>query len=231
MPYKKYDWEIAFPLLGKITDKEIEDRFGIPRAQVAQMRARHNIEAINPRRGRNFEWASEIIDKLGKVPDGKLAKELGVSIGLVMRKRQQLGIKGQNTPKLQLTEEILSQLGTITDEKLAEKAGVNRVTISRYRKLNRIAAHGHQGLKKKKPAWDQLKDMPQSDFIKHCCAAANINYRELADRCYISHSRIQKWAAPGTGQQPISMAYRRLVYLETHKPGRGKKSRKESAND
>jgi hypothetical protein len=75
--------------------------------------------------------------------------------------------------------------------------------------------------KRKNPfgSWQMVKDLSQPDFWQAMCQLYNIKkdgrltYKKAASLIYRSHSRMQKWFAPGGGQQPLSMADRHHLYL------------------
>lgn len=169
MPRKtKYNWEAIDPDMLVMSDKEVAEKHGMLRSQIAQRRYRMNIEQVEGNRKKRQLWTDEHIALLGKISDYDLARMRGVSKAAVFLKRQTLGI-----PPMERKQQLLGE-------------------------------------------WPNLVNIPQSDFIKKCCKHADIDYKTLAARCYVSYSRIQKWAAPGNGQEPLSMAYRRLIFLETH---------------
>lgn len=78
----------------------------------------------------------EFRNDLGKLPDKEVAEKYGVSVGFVMRFRQELGIPAKRVHKF--PEGIELYAGKITDKAAAEilKCGIDRVFL--YRLENNI---------------------------------------------------------------------------------------------
>lgn len=95
--------EDIMKLLGKINDVEIARIVGITRKAVGYYRYKFNIPAANDKSkmkpppkmgGHNFiELSKDIINKLGTMPDYKLAEIANVSKKRIIRERHKLGIK------------------------------------------------------------------------------------------------------------------------------------------
>lgn len=184
-------------------------------------------------------WTEEELSLLGKVPDPELASKMGVAKETIQKKRASLGIPSarksgiiSEKQKAHLQkisssgvwidwdDAAIAKLGTAPDIEIARQLGTTNQNVAKKRAKLGIPSHRSAKTSSGQPnlqEWNYIQHLPQSEFIKTCCSHAGLTYKELAARCYVSHSRMQKWAAPGSGQEPLSMAYRRLIYLETHR--------------
>lgn len=58
--------------------------------------------------------------------------------------------------------------------------------------------------------FEYLIELSQPELFSHLQAlykgatGGKLTYKKLASMCYVSYSRMQKWFAPGTGQEPLS---------------------------
>lgn len=77
---------------------------------------------------RGHGWTAEQEARLGKVPDGRLAKELGISLMAVFHRRRKLGIAPFGKRR-QWTAEEEAMLGVLTDTEIAAKLGVSVQTV------------------------------------------------------------------------------------------------------
>jgi len=84
-----YDWAAVTPHWGKLTDRQIADRFYIPRVIVSNRRNHLGIQVVR-------KW-DEHKHLLGTMPDGDLAAIVGVGRNAVTVKRIRMGISSFNT--------------------------------------------------------------------------------------------------------------------------------------
>jgi hypothetical protein len=125
-------------LLGTDFDSVIAERLDVPEHCVCHKRQRLNISAYGKSFARGsdhaFHWTKQHIALLGKHPDTKVAKRLGVVVPTVWRKRVQLGIPPfESKQRLEWTEARIAWLGKLSDEALAKRWGVTAKPIARKR--------------------------------------------------------------------------------------------------
>ena len=115
--------------LGKITDKEVSEKYDISLQKVNKIRRLLGIQTVC-----ESKWSEEIISKLGTVTDREIAEKLGVNIFTVQRKRKELGIKPLNSQDGSwIDEEIFELLGNVSDAFLAAKYDVSVGSIRNLR--------------------------------------------------------------------------------------------------
>lgn len=117
----KDDWRIVrdrsiVPVL-RLSTEEASRRLGIGRETVHQLRKHFGV----PPPSRKRPWPPQVMARLGREPDEVIARELGVKVSTVARKRQQLGRLQRPTRRWTAAEEAL--LGTASDAEIARRIG------------------------------------------------------------------------------------------------------------
>lgn len=115
--------------LGKTTDGELAEQLGIQPMCVTAKRRQLGIESFAKASGMKTSrvWTEREIALLGTKPDVEVARELGLGIGVVWKKRNQLGIPtdpSSTRSPVKWTPEILARLGREPLQKIAEDIGV-----------------------------------------------------------------------------------------------------------
>ncbi len=96
--------------------------------------------AIPGRRSRrSVPWTPSTRAQLGKIPDVNLARQLGVSIHLVIVERRRQGIApSRPAPPITWTAEMLAALGKVPDAQLAAKWGISNGAVALRRQARGI---------------------------------------------------------------------------------------------
>ena len=123
-------------LLGKMTDREVGERYNLSRQRINQIRLKLNIEPYTVPVG----LTSEQIAKLGTDTDVNLASLWGLSASNVSRIRASLSIKAYSPwiDHEKALKPYIGIIGKLSDPKIAELAGVTTSVVFEYRKLNNI---------------------------------------------------------------------------------------------
>lgn len=122
---------------------------------------------------------------------------------------------------------LLSKITTkLTDKAVANQLGVSLRAVNQARQSRGIAPFRPMIRLK----WHLLKDLAQPEFYRALKRAVpHATYKWLAEHCFVSYSRVQKWFAPGTGQQPLSMQQRHHFFvvclLESEETGLSKSTK------
>jgi len=116
--------------LGKVSDQEIADRYGVPVETVRLARA---LRGIPPRTGRKSTWTPERDALLGTMPDARLARRLGLTPNAVFERRRARGIApfapSAAERRKKWTKRRLARLGQVTDRELAEELGMTASSV------------------------------------------------------------------------------------------------------
>ena len=125
--------------LGTDFDWAIGERLGLPLHCVRRKRQLLGItpygESYSRKSYNAFRWTKQRISLLGKEPDTKVARRLGVLPGTVWRKRVQLGIPAFEPKRhIKWTKAGIALLGKLSDKALAKRWGVRPETIARKRR-------------------------------------------------------------------------------------------------
>lgn len=120
--------------LGKSTDKELAKQLGVEPMCVMTKRRQLGINSFSKTYGtkKTHIWTKREIAMLGKKTDTMVAHELGIGIGLVRKKRIELGITaymGSGRSAEKWTPAILARLGKEPLQKLADEIGVSREAV------------------------------------------------------------------------------------------------------
>lgn len=177
----KYDWE-NLPL-GKMPDKELADKHGIPVSAVNRARRMRKIANFNrgPTGNERFDW-----DKIpfGTKSDADLGREFGLKASSIGNARNRRGIPSFVEPGHRRPERAkrgidwdLQPLGTVPDKVLQKRLGlksVSSVTRARvYRGILKFVPPTHHKLIKLHDAltekWDDLE-------------AVEARYKELSEK-------------------------------------------------
>lgn len=99
----KYNWDAIEQCFGKLTDREISDRFGVPRQLVANRRIIKGIKSIS-------KW-SRHEHLLGAMSDSDLAAIVGARQNTVTQKRRRSGVSRFNPgPESKVEDALCSTL-------------------------------------------------------------------------------------------------------------------------
>lgn len=120
--------------LGKTTDRELAEQLGIQPMCVTTKRRQMGIASFAKPFGakKPHAWTEREIALLGTKTDIEVARELGLGVGLVWKKRNQLGITTDLSSRqrpVKWTPEILARLGKEPLQKIAEEIGVTREAV------------------------------------------------------------------------------------------------------
>lgn len=120
--------------LGTAGDKEVASDLGISFHSVSYKRRLLKIPPFNPapynRGNAPFAWRPEDLALLGKMPDRRLAAQLGISESTVHFKRQRLGIPAfRPHRRIRWSEEMLELLGRVRDSDVAEQYGIPKKSV------------------------------------------------------------------------------------------------------
>lgn len=120
--------------LGQTTDRELAEQLGIQPMCVTAKRRHLGIESFTKASGAKIEyrWEQKEVARLGTIPDKTLAQELGLGVGIVRKKRLQVGIAANHGAKRspdKWTPEILARLGKEPLQQIATEIGVTREAV------------------------------------------------------------------------------------------------------
>jgi hypothetical protein len=123
--------------------KVVRRSTGLPRDRIAKLRKEHGIETKPP----SWRWTPEFLRRLGKEPDSRIARDLGIHSHSVQDKRRRLGIPAFRRQSTWTPKEI-ALLETVSDETVAVRTGrtLRSVTTKRMRlrKARSVAAPGRR---------------------------------------------------------------------------------------
>lgn len=132
---KKISHEKIIPFLGKATDKDIAEKFGISITTVRDIRKKNDIPPFVS----NGNW-DKIDHLLGTQPDRTLAKLFNLSQGAILQRRQKLGIPPFDTARQRLNWKVIEPtLGTASDTDIAARFNTSISVITRRRNKLGIA--------------------------------------------------------------------------------------------
>jgi len=136
--------------LGQETDRSIARRFGVSENVVRKKRKSLSIPAFRrARRGKQrmavkrapvkepFRWPQKLVARLGKLPDGEIARLAGISTEAVATERKRRGIKAFRPPiePIEWTPKMIRRLGTASDTIVAKKLGIHSSSVRYKRQL------------------------------------------------------------------------------------------------
>jgi len=168
-------------------------------------------------------WTEEEESLLGMDTDAAVAEILGRNKPQISARRLKLVIPAfciEKSLQTAWAEDEISLLGTDSDEEVARQLGRTRFSVMAARQRLGIAASSvRSNFSNNLPPWGECAKMPQDKFFKTIIAAMEeftgrrTTYQALADRCFYSLSRVQKWATSGTAQEPLSITARHHFWL------------------
>ena len=148
---------------------------------------------------------------LGTLPDKEIAIACGVNKNTIayIRRKYEISAFDQTRSKQRgWSAEKVALLGKKTDLEIAKTFGIEPISVFRARKRRGIPAFRPKAI-----SWDDIKNMDQSEFIATMLAHSGLNRRQLANAACVSFSRLEKWASPGGGREPMAIYIRRLIFL------------------
>lgn len=110
-------------------------RVGSKRSMARSRREGPPVRVRRTTGARRFEWAEELLELLGVLPDAAVAVKAGVSLGTVRAERRRRAIPPSRPrrPPIEWTEDVLALLGTDSDSSVARDLGVHPATVARKR--------------------------------------------------------------------------------------------------
>jgi len=160
-------------------------------------------------------WTKEQLALLGTDTDANIGVRVGKKTMTVAQARIKRSIPSFNS---QCREKdtwkdvgAVRILGTAPDADIARKLGITTMSVLHARRRRRIPVYSVNP----SISWDDVSGISQPDFylkLVEICGGS-LTYKTLAEMCYVSHSRVQKWFAPGSGQDVLSMQMRHHLFL------------------
>lgn len=136
------DWKAC---IGKMSDREIARRFGLGASSVR--RYRHSI-GIPEFHLEDIELPTGLIEQLATRTNYQLAKEFGISIKHIKRKRGELGIQEPKTVRERFkplediwTDEAIAMLGQMPDTEVADRLDISNFPVKKKRHELEIEAY------------------------------------------------------------------------------------------
>lgn len=173
--------------------------------------------------GKRKPWAASEDAVLGTMPDAAAAKLLGRKPNTVSQRRirKQIPAFAQTKGRQRAwTPEEIHLLGTMSDSELAAKIGRTATAVAYRRDSHGIPGHSTHKLPAARVlAWREAEKLDQSDFFRAITKSLSeylgtkFTLGMLARATYLSESRMQKWAAPGSGREPLTAANRHHIWL------------------
>jgi len=88
------------------------------------------MDPITPKFGKRHPWTRKQISMLGKISDAQLARQLDLTVGTVLKKRQKLGLPGTRPCRtIAWTPSMIAMLGKFPDGHIAETFRINKLTV------------------------------------------------------------------------------------------------------
>lgn len=160
---------------------------------------------------------------LGTITDAEAAKLLGRKTNTVAQRRIRKNIPSfarTNGGQRAWTEEEISLLGTMSDSDLAKKIGRTDTAVASRRDSYGIPGYSANKMPAARiPAWQEVEMLDQHTFFRTITKnlseylGTKFTLGMLANATYLSESRMQKWSAPGAGQEPLTAANRHHIWL------------------
>ena len=169
------------------------------------------------------EWTPEKDAMLGKVTDGFLAMQWGVTNDCIAHRRKKLGVLPLHAEKSrtlnQWTPEQLALLGTLPDSEVARMTGRPEGAVMQRRHALEIPAFKRLAPKFDFLSWDKSLVLTASGFFavlaaryKHCFKRV-LTYADLARLSRYSESEIETWFSPNGELEPLSVPARHHLWL------------------
>jgi hypothetical protein len=91
-----------------------------------------------------LRWPARFLKLLGRIPDGQLARKMGVSLDAVRdeRRRRKIDPSSPHRPPVQWTAEMILLLGADFDARVAETLGLPKYLVMHKRRRLGIPPHG-----------------------------------------------------------------------------------------
>jgi DNA-binding CsgD family transcriptional regulator len=136
--------------LGKEHDKSIARGLGVSESVVRKKRKSLGVQSFRRTRGTRrrvavrrvpvkakFRWPAKLVARLGKVPDGKIARLAGISKERVARERKRRGIEAFRPPiePVEWSQKMIRRLGTASDAAVARKLRLHSSSVRYKRQL------------------------------------------------------------------------------------------------
>lgn len=162
-------------------------------------------------------WAIKDIDFIEENKDRMTYEEMAKTLGRTRDAVRTFAIKSNlHTRKYYFWSEDETEIlkkyrfsGVKAIREELSKNGFNRSQFSIYYRLSR----------EKTVSFDEISNLPQKQFFNalddlfYYKTGSKLTYKKLSDICYVSYSRVQKWFASGSAQQPLSMQLKHYFWL------------------
>jgi biotin operon repressor len=189
--------------LGTDTDPSVAAQLGIPKHCVQRKRSLLGIPPYRLRAGpgsQGHPWSPEELALLGRMSDGDVGREIGLSGSAVSWKRRRLGISPfQPAPRtIDWTGERLAVLGTLYDEEVAERLGVSEETVNEHRRQLGIASHRDRRRAARKQEVVSLLHLPTSE-VQRRTGATSARIAKLRREYGIRAPGLSEWRWSSAG--------------------------------
>ncbi|WP_437884631.1 hypothetical protein [Pseudomonas sp. LRF_L74] len=219
MKKKKMVWTPEkIKLLGSMSDARLAAELDTTHAIVRKQRIAQGI-APSVRQKAPKEWTKQDIALLGTMTDKQVAEKTGRTPAAVYIARRERNIPGA---RIAWPDHILDQLGKVADEDIAQELGCSAATVlNKRRSLGIPAARKRRTHHAPELAWADVEKLTQPEFFRAVRSALEkhwgrkVIYSDIAKITLYSLSRIQKWATPGSAQEPLAVTVRHHIWAAT----------------
>jgi len=126
--------------LGTVSDAVLAKRWGVSNGTVTRLRNSLGIAPLVE--NKETQWTTGMLNLLGEIPDGTLAREYEIAPMGVKIKRIEMGIlpfgKKHMDPEPELPNQVVRLIGKIPDKHISDQFKVARSKIRIYRALHKI---------------------------------------------------------------------------------------------
>ncbi len=205
--------------IGTMSDAKLARELGIKPGTVTHRRRLLGIEPFRRQRAAR-QWSSADIALLGKMSDRVVAEITGRSLAAVYTARRERGIAGAEQTRW--LPPHLDMLGKVPDGEIAELVGCSIGTVFQKRCELGIGPYKrHKSTNREDSRWPKFEALPQHEFFAEIRRKLSEHwgrkavYPDLAAITLYSLSRIQKWATPGSAQEPMAITVRHHIWAAT----------------
>ena len=186
--------------LGTDTDPSVAASLGVPKHCVQLKRSLLGIPPYYPQGAsgnKGHPWTPEELSLLGRMSDGDVGGEIGLSGSAVYWKRRRRGIPAfQPAPvAVDWTEEKLALLGSLYDEEGAERLGVSAETVNKHRLRLGIASYRDRRRAGRKQKVIALLHLPSSE-VRRLTGVTSARIAKLRRETGITAPRLSEWRWP-----------------------------------
>jgi hypothetical protein len=164
-----------------------------------------------------------IEENYGKMEVEEIAKKLERTVHSIWNQAQKLGVADNRSESGWSADQDQVLINHFPCSG-AEKCRQLLLDIGHERTLKAVEARSQKlGLRRRNQGsvftFQEACRLPQSEFFRDIAATyknrtgKELTYTELTKIAYVSHSRVQKWFAPGSGQQPLGIQLKHYLWL------------------